>query len=176
MGLETKWVNKFLVKWHKTLDSWSHLIEKFEDDTALGYILSEGKRMQEKHDKLVEEVASHSWPVTIGGVYKGEAVQCPPALVSDVGHQLAIKSGSYGLLYQITDQEIICSLRSNRLAYDVSTIARNFGGGGHHSAAGFRILRGSDSLTDIRPDDFTVSDIAPNARSVLDYMEDMISE
>lgn len=176
MGLETKWVNKYLGVQDKNLENWSNILIKFELAPELHGILRYGKSLQARHDKLVEEVASHSWSVTIGGIYKGEAVQCPYALVSDVGHQLAIKSGSYGLMYQVTDTEIKCSLRSNRLAYDVTTIAKNFGGGGHAQAAGFTVKRGSDSLRDIIPHELDIPHLAPSARTILDYMEDKISE
>jgi len=56
---------------------------------------------------------------------------------SEVGHELANQSGTYGLVwYMGADLRIKCSLRSNG-DYDVSAIARSFGGGGHKNAAGF---------------------------------------
>ena len=56
---------------------------------------------------------------------------------SEVGHELANQSGSYGLVYCVGgDLRVRCSLRSNG-EYDVSAIARAFGGGGHPNAAGF---------------------------------------
>ncbi len=70
-------------------------------------------------------------------VIKGLAANCPPHLSSDVGHQLANQSGTYGLLWYINKKgKCVCSLRSNG-DYDVSTIAKAFGGGGHKNAAGF---------------------------------------
>jgi oligoribonuclease NrnB/cAMP/cGMP phosphodiesterase (DHH superfamily) len=69
----------------------------------------------------------------------GLAANCPPHLSSDVGHQLATQSGTYGLLWYINKEgKCLCSLRSNG-DYDVSTIAKAFGGGGHKNAAGFEI-------------------------------------
>lgn len=70
---------------------------------------------------------------------EGLAANCPPHLASDVGHQLANKSGTYGLLWHINKEgKCQCSLRSNG-DYDVSAIAKNFGGGGHKNAAGFEV-------------------------------------
>ena len=70
---------------------------------------------------------------------KGLAANCPPHLASDVGHQLANQSGTYGLLWYINkDGKCVCSLRSNGY-YDVSAIAKAFGGGGHKNAAGFEV-------------------------------------
>lgn len=67
----------------------------------------------------------------------GLAANCPPHLTSDVGHELATLSGTFGLCWYYTkDGTIACSLRSNG-DYDVSAIAKVFGGGGHKNAAGF---------------------------------------
>ena len=69
----------------------------------------------------------------------GLAANCPSHLASDVGHQLANQSGTYGLLWHIDrDGKCQCSLRSNG-DYDVSAIAKVFGGGGHKNAAGFSV-------------------------------------
>ena len=56
---------------------------------------------------------------------------------SEVGHELANQSGTFGLVWYVgSDLRVRCSLRSNG-GYDVSAIARSFGGGGHRNAAGF---------------------------------------
>jgi len=56
---------------------------------------------------------------------------------SELGHELANKSGSFGLIWYVgQDGRVKCSLRSNG-DYDVSVIAKAFGGGGHKNAAGF---------------------------------------
>ena len=69
----------------------------------------------------------------------GIAANCPPHLASDVGHELANQSGTFGLLWSIDKDNICkCSLRSNG-DYDVSAIAKAFGGGGHKNAAGFSV-------------------------------------
>lgn len=59
--------------------------------------------------------------------------------MSEVGHELANASGTFGLVYYIgSNGKVKCSLRSNA-PYDVSAIAKAFGGGGHAQAAGFEI-------------------------------------
>jgi hypothetical protein len=69
----------------------------------------------------------------------GLAANCPPHLTSDVGHELANQSGTFALCWTINkDGKCICSLRSNG-EYDVSAIAKAFGGGGHPNAAGFEV-------------------------------------
>lgn len=67
----------------------------------------------------------------------GLAANAPSFLASDLGHELANKSGTFGLVWSMAgDGQIHCSLRSNG-DYDVSAIAKAFGGGGHRNAAGF---------------------------------------
>lgn len=78
----------------------------------------------------------------VGDIYfevTGLAANCPPHLASDVGHELANRSRTYGLLWHLDkDGRCKCSLRSNG-DYDVSAIAKVFGGGGHKNAAGFEV-------------------------------------
>lgn len=70
-------------------------------------------------------------------VLNGLAANAPAFLASDLGHELANKSGTFGLVWSMAgDGQIHCSLRSNG-DYDVSAIAKAFGGGGHRNAAGF---------------------------------------
>lgn len=63
-----------------------------------------------------------------------------PNNISEVGHELANASGTFGLVWYYDHGAKVanCSLRSND-AYDVSVIAKAFGGGGHRNAAGFRV-------------------------------------
>lgn len=63
-----------------------------------------------------------------------------PNNISEVGHELANASDTYGLVwyYDGATGRANCSLRSNG-DYDVSVIAKAFGGGGHKNAAGFNI-------------------------------------
>ena len=70
-------------------------------------------------------------------VFSGLACNAPSFLASDLGHELANKSGTFGLVWSMAgDGQVHCSLRSNG-DYDVSAIAKAFGGGGHRNAAGF---------------------------------------
>jgi nanoRNase/pAp phosphatase (c-di-AMP/oligoRNAs hydrolase) len=72
--------------------------------------------------------------------FNGLAANCPPHLTSDVGHELANQSGTFGLCWTLSKEGLTaqCSLRSNG-DYDVSAIAKAFGGGGHKNAAGFEV-------------------------------------
>lgn len=59
--------------------------------------------------------------------------------MSEVGHELANKSGTFGMIWYLGENgEAKVSLRSNG-DYDVSAIAKQFGGGGHKNASGFSV-------------------------------------
>ena len=128
------------------------------DDGNYGSMWTEGAAILRAHEQNVQSVVKGSarYCQIINVPYKDEqrpsflepnecwnvsglAANCPPHLTSDVGHELATKSGTYGLLYYIDkDNRCKCSLRSNG-DYDVSAIAKAFGGGGHRNAAGFEV-------------------------------------
>lgn len=70
---------------------------------------------------------------------RGWAANVPPHLSSDAGHVLATEGGTYGAVWYLSDQHTVkVSLRSNG-DYDVSSIAKEYGGGGHKNAAGFSV-------------------------------------
>jgi len=55
---------------------------------------------------------------------------------SEVGHEIAKRSGTFSLTFFIKGNDVFCSLRSEA-PFDVSEIAKHYGGGGHAQASGF---------------------------------------
>lgn len=107
--------------------------------------IREGDAILRAHDQNVQSVVKaaarryviDTRPIN-GLLWPGLAANCPPHLTSDVGHELAVQSGTFGLCWSQDKNGIIqCGLRSIG-DYDVSEIAKCFGGGGHRNAAGFR--------------------------------------
>lgn len=78
-------------------------------------------------------------PTTTFAPLPGLAVNSP-IHQSEIGNELAKASGTYGLVWYFdgATKRANVSLRSIG-DYDVSTIAKAFGGGGHKNAAGFNI-------------------------------------
>ena len=69
----------------------------------------------------------------------GLAANTTPHLASDAGHNLANESGTFGLCWYMGRNGMAkCSFRSNG-NYDVSAIAKAFGGGGHKNASGAEV-------------------------------------
>lgn len=106
----------------------------------------EGAAILRAHNQNVQAALKQARPSSIkvllsedgfAPVLNGLAANAPAFLASDLGHELANKSGTFGLVWSMAgDGQIHCSLRSNG-DYDVSAIAKAFGGGGHRNAAGF---------------------------------------
>lgn len=127
-------------------------------NNALGGLVAEGQVLLKKMAADVESSAKHAnkceissrrgatkdipggdWHIGSYWFVEGLAVNCA-SNISEVGHALANQSGTYGLVwwYSATESAAVCSLRSNG-DYDVSAIAKQFGGGGHKNAAGFKV-------------------------------------
>ena len=100
-----------------------------------GALFSQGGAILKAQTQQVASTASYSRKCQIGDA-TGLSVNTN-VHISEVGHALAKKSGSFGLIWYLNaDNRANCSLRSEG-DYDVSAIARRFGGGGHKNAAGF---------------------------------------
>lgn len=116
-------------------------------------LIKQGRIILRAHNQQIQDVAKNAMkcaiPVKVKDISgnwhdatydkQGLAANCPPFLVSDLGHELATESETFGLCWYMDAQGVVnCSLRSNG-DYDVSAIAKSFGGGGHKNSAGFTV-------------------------------------
>lgn len=125
-----------------SFDQWEGLLL----DEHYGSMCTEGGAILRAHNQNVQSVLKQARPTSIrvllsedgfAPVLNGLAANAPAFLASDLGHELANQSGTFGLVWSMAgDGQVHCSLRSNG-DYDVSAIAKAFGGGGHRNAAGF---------------------------------------
>lgn len=133
-----------------TFEQWSNILAetsyRANDGTGVDALYRDGAVLLRSHKQLVRAAlkrvmpaAIRKWNATVKfeETFRGLAVNASFDLASDLGHELAKKSGTFGLVWSMAaDGKIHCSLRSNG-DYDVSAIAKVFGGGGHRNAAGF---------------------------------------
>lgn len=121
-----------------TLDDWMDCSED-----KLDSLEAEGQALERAHNKAVKQILDYG--TTGAYLYspaakkhiKGLAACCAPQYSSDVGHELANSSGTFGLCWTLrADGKVYCSIRSNG-DFDVSELAKQHGGGGHKNAAGF---------------------------------------
>lgn len=92
-----------------------------------------------QHGADISDAVPPSWSDGYLRKYAGLAVNST-VHASEIGNELAKASGTYGLVwyYDSATKRANVSLRSIG-DYDVSAIAKAFGGGGHRNAAGFNI-------------------------------------
>lgn len=110
-------------------------------DTAsenLTAVVAKGEAMNELFDQQLADITKKHMVVMINGNL-GRAVNCTPQFSSEAGNILAKQSGTFGMTWCVNDKgEVNVSLRSIG-DYDVSAIAKTFGGGGHRNAAGLKM-------------------------------------
>lgn len=110
--------------------------ELFEMDTAI--LCQEGETLERKHFKDINEfIKVAAYRTEIAG-YNVPILNAPYFWSSDAGHIMG-KGESFAACYWDTPKGRVFSLRSADDGIDVSEIAKQFGGGGHKNAAGFRV-------------------------------------
>lgn len=141
---ETKGLNKVFRLTKQTWENWEELYYDLEHHELSTELVNKGQAVQQYYESIVVQLATSAEQITLAGEV-GFAVNCPPAFASDVGHILATASGTFGACWHQEKGEVKFSLRSNG-DYDVAAIAKNFGGGGHKNAAGFKLGAPSPEL------------------------------
>lgn len=105
-----------------------------------------GAAIERKHHKDIAELLKVCQRrMVIGGVDVPVA-SLPYTLVSDAGHAMA-KGEPFAACYWDTADGRIFGLRSTDDGADVSEIAKQYGGGGHAHAAGFKVPRNHELAT-----------------------------
>lgn len=139
-GDASKQFHAVMSSYPKTTDQW-HTLIGYGANTDWEYLLREGEAILRAHKQRVKEIADGcAVPIVIDG-QKGFAANCNGYFASDVGHELAERSGTFGATwYQNESGDIKWSLRAaSNNSVDVAKIAEAFGGGGHKAAAGFSL-------------------------------------
>lgn len=121
---------------------WDKLADSF-DEFGQTNLAVEGAAIERKHHKDVAElVAAFKRRMVIGG-REVWAANLPYTLTSDAGHLMA-QGEPFAACYWDTPDGRVFSLRSTEDGADVSAIAKQYGGGGHQNASGFRLPHGQE--------------------------------
>ena len=97
-----------------------------------------GAAIERKHHKDIGElVGVTKRRMNIGG-YDVPVANLPYTLSSDAGH-LMCTGEPFAACYYDTENSRVFSVRSTDEGVDVSEIAKQYGGGGHRNASGFRV-------------------------------------
>jgi oligoribonuclease NrnB/cAMP/cGMP phosphodiesterase (DHH superfamily) len=112
--------------------------ETLMGNDRLDALRQEGMTLERKQQKdIAEIIAAGSHLITMAG-HTVPACNVPSHWASDTGHLLA-QGHPFAACFWIDGEKIAFSLRSAPEGLDVSEIAKQFGGGGHPHAAGFKL-------------------------------------
>ena len=114
---------------------WDGIAFQLEEDADL--ILSKGAVLLQSKEREVEKVCKGHWISEFNG--HKVAVVNTTAHWSEVGDYLLhnVSDISFAISFTVFPDQVMFSLRSKD-EFDVSEIAKQFGGGGHKNAAGFK--------------------------------------
>jgi len=119
-------------------DVWDELMATDPQKLAV-----EGAALERKHHKDIAELTKVVTREFIIGGYTVPVANLPYTLTSDAGHLLATGKPFAGCYWDTPDGRVF-SLRSTEDGLDVSEIAKQYGGGGHKNASGFRVPYGHE--------------------------------
>ena len=118
---------------------WDALAALLDDEAGLQTVIGAGAAIERKHHKDVAElVGVCKRRMKIAGIEVWGA-SLPYTLTSDAGHLMASEGEPFAACYWDTPDGRVFSLRSHDTGADVSAIAKQYGGGGHPRASGFRV-------------------------------------
>ena len=110
-------------------------------ETEWPTICGRGEAMNELFDKQLSDITKCPVPAMLqdgAAFFYGLSTNCTPQFSSEAGNTLAKKSETFGMTWCVGENgQVFVSLRSIG-DYDVSAIAKAYGGGGHRNAAGFK--------------------------------------
>lgn len=116
-------------------------LSKLFGNASLNKIERIGRLLLEQRNSSIARLISKKHRIQFG-TSTGLAVNGPPEFSNELGHELAKESKSFGATYQYDGEskKWWFAIRSTG-DYDVSIIAKLYGGGGHKNAAGFSLSR-----------------------------------
>lgn len=114
-------------------------------------LAKEGEAIERKHFKDIDELIGVVTRRMVIGGHNVPVANLPYTLTSDAGHKLA-KGEPFGVCYWDTPAGRVFSLRSTDDGLDVSEIAKQYGGGGHRNASGFRLDYSAAQALELQPE------------------------
>lgn len=122
------------------------------DADAFAAFVARGQAMDDKFKHLARDIASNARPLVFNGE-TGLMVNAPGVFHSLVGNLLSEQSGTFALVWTVSDKGLVKGgLRAVR-GYNVIPLAESMGGGGHPQACGFRMA--VDRLPELLSGQFT---------------------
>lgn len=134
----TREIQASLFSYPYDFDVWDAL---FEGDVSA--MKADGVAIERKHHKDVAELIGVTKRRMVIGGFDVPVANLPYTLTSDAGHVMCAGE-PFAACYWDTPEGRSFSLRSTDEGVDVSAIAKQYGGGGHRNASGFRVPFGHE--------------------------------
>ncbi len=131
---DSREVSAGLASYEFDLDTWDAFAETPQTRLRLA---NEGSAILRYQARVVASQVEHALLVPIGGHMV--PVVNATVLISEIGHALAKGKPFSATWFRSGDGDYIYSLRSDEDGFDVNVIARQYDGGGHKHAAGFKV-------------------------------------
>lgn len=135
----TREIQAFVFSHEYSFDLWDKLM--CADQVELLKMTATGAAIERKHHKDVAELVAVCKRRMLIGAYDVPVASLPYTLVSDAAHLMA-QGEPFAACYWDTAEGRVFGLRATDEGIDVSEIAKQYGGGGHAKAAGFKVPRG----------------------------------
>ena len=118
--------------------------------TSPEVLAAEGAAIERKNFKDIKELLGVTTREMCIGGYCVPVANLPYTMSSDAGHEMA-KGKPFAACYYDAPNGRNFSLRSTDEGVDVSVIAKQYGGGGHRNASGFRVSFAEAQEFEIKP-------------------------
>jgi oligoribonuclease NrnB/cAMP/cGMP phosphodiesterase (DHH superfamily) len=135
----TREIQAFVFSHEYTFEQWDRLMNA--DQVELLKMTAAGAAIERKHHKDVAELVGVCKRRMVIGGHEVPVASLPYTLVSDAAHLMA-QGQPFAACYWDTEEGRVFGLRAADDGVDVSEIAKEYGGGGHAKAAGFKVPRG----------------------------------
>ncbi|TDV17317.1 DHHA1 domain-containing protein [Paraburkholderia caballeronis] len=132
----TREIQAFVFSHEYTFELWDRLMSA--DQVELVKMTAAGAAIERKHHKDIAELVKVCRRRMMIGGHDVPVASLPYTMSSDAGHLMA-QGEPFAACYWDTASGRTFSLRSTDTGLDVSDIAKQYGGGGHARAAGFRV-------------------------------------
>lgn len=126
----------------KDFKTWTRLAEELEDDMVRDKYIKRGQLIKQYEDKIIEDIVFDKDLVLFAG-FKTYAINAPGFFASQIGDLLRKEKPPIAIIWHYSRDIISVHLRSDG-SVDVSEIAKKYGGGGHKSAAAFKLNKQLD--------------------------------
>lgn len=133
-----EWINSFEMRY----ENWDYMHSRFMKGLGYDEGIAAGEAILRSKQRVIDDIVEKSAEMKFAGLNALVANYGVRHGISEAGHALAKKSkDGIGVIWSVRGAYVEISIRGDGRP-DVSEIAKQYNGGGHHDAAGFKISTG----------------------------------